>query len=64
VIDRVDGFSFVLVHEVNLGQVVTSLSIAAGLILFESLPAFFLPMSLDLAKVAKFAISIAVISVA
>jgi hypothetical protein len=63
-INGVDGFGFVLLHEVNLGPVVASLSIAAGFILLDSLPAFFLMMSLDLAKVAVFAVPVAVASFA
>jgi len=54
-INGVDGLGFVLFHEVNLGPVVSSLSVAAGFILLDSLPAFFLLVSLEFAEVAVFA---------
>ncbi len=63
-INGVDGFDFVVLHEVNLGPVVASLSVAAGFILLDSLPAFYLTMSLDLAKVAVFAVPVVIASFA
>jgi hypothetical protein len=64
VINGVDHFGFVLLHEVNLGPVVASLSVAAGFIFLDSLLAFFLAMSLDLAKVAVLAVPVAIASIA
>jgi hypothetical protein len=56
VINGVDSFGFVLLHEVNLGPIVSSLGVSAGFNLLDSLQAFFLPMSLDFAEVAVFAV--------
>ena len=61
-INGVDRFGFVLLHEVNLRPIVSSLGILAWFILLDSLLAFFLSMSLDLAEVALFAASVAVAS--
>jgi hypothetical protein len=64
-IDRVDSFGFgVFIHEVNFGPVVSSLSVAAWLVLLKSFLALLLPVSLDLAKIAELSVSIAVVSIA
>jgi len=62
VINGVDRFGFVLLHEVNLRPIVSSLGVSAWFVLLDSLPAFFLSMSLDLAEVAVFAVLVAVAS--
>jgi hypothetical protein len=65
VIDRVDGFGFgVFVHEVDFGPVVSSLRVAAWLVLLKSFPALLLLVSLDFAKIAELSVSIAVVSIA
>jgi hypothetical protein len=63
VVNGVDGFGFrILVHEVDPGPVGLSLCISAGFVFFHPLLAFLLPVSLDLAKAAKFAIPVIVVS--
>ncbi len=52
----------ILVHEVDPWQVGPSLGVSARFVLFESFPTFFLSMSLELAKVAEFAVSVCVVS--
>ncbi len=61
-IDGADGLGIVVLHEVDLGPVVSSLRISARLVLLHSLPAFFLSVALYLAKIAVFAISVIVVS--
>ena len=62
VIDGADGFGVVVVHDVNLGPVVSSLSISARFVLLHPLPAFFLSVALKFAEIAVFAISVVVVS--
>jgi hypothetical protein len=52
----------VVLHEIDLGPVVLSLRISTRFVFLHPLPAFLLPVALDLAKVAVFAISIVVVS--
>ncbi len=61
-IDGVDRFGFVLLHEVNFGPVVSSLSVSAWFIFFHPFLAFFLSVPLDFAEVAVFAVPVAVVS--
>ena len=62
VVDGADGLGVVVVHDVDLGPVVSSLRISTRFVLLHPLPAFLLPVALDFAKVAVFAVSIAVVS--
>ena len=62
VIDGADGLGVVVVHDVDLGPVVSSLRISTRFVLFHPLPAFLLPVALDFAKVTVFAVSIVVVS--
>ncbi len=62
VIDGADGFGVVIVHDVDLGPVVSSLRITARFVFLHPLPAFLLPMALEFAKITIFAVSIVVVS--
>ncbi len=61
-IDGADDLGVVVVHDVDFGPVVSSLRISTGFVLLHPLPAFFLPVALELAEIAVFAISVVVIS--
>ena len=62
VIDGADGLGVVVIHDVNLGPVVSTLRIPTRFVFLHPLPAFLLPVALDFAKVTVFAISIVVVS--
>ncbi len=62
VIDGADGLGVVVIHDVDLGPVVSSLRITARFVFLHPLPAFLLPVALDFAKVAVFAVPIVVVS--
>ena len=62
VIDGADGLGVVVVHDVDLGPVVSSLRILTRLVLLHPFPAFFLLVALKFAEVAVFAISVAIVS--
>ncbi len=62
VIDGADGLGVVVVHDVDFGPIVSSLRISTGFVLLHPLPAFFLPVPLELAKIAVLAISVIVVS--
>ncbi len=62
VIDGAYGLSVVVVHDVDLGPVVSPLRVSARFVLLHPLPAFLLPVALDFAKVAVFAVSIVIVS--
>ena len=62
VIDGADGLGVIVVHNVDLGPVVSTLCISARFVFFHPLPAFLLPVALDFAKVAVLAVSIVVVS--
>ncbi len=62
VINGADRFGIVIVHDVDLGPVVSSLRISTRFVLLHPLLAFLLPVALDLAKVAVLAISIVVVA--
>ncbi len=61
-IDGADSLGIVVVHDVDLGPVVSSLRISTRFILLHPLPAFLLPVALDFAKVAVLAVPIAVVA--
>ena len=61
-IDGADGLGIVVVHDVNLGPVVSSLRISTRFVLLHPLPAFFLSVALKFAEIAVFAISVIVVS--
>ncbi len=61
-IDGADGLGIVVVHDVDLGPVVSSLCITTRFVLLHPFLAFFLSVALDLAKIAVFAISVIVVS--
>ena len=62
VIDGADGLGVVVVHDVDLGPVVSTLCISTRFVLLHPFPAFFLSVALDLAKIAVFAVSVIVVS--
>jgi len=62
VIDGADGLGVVVIHDVDLGPVVSSLRISTRFVLLHPLPAFLLPVALELAKIAVLAISVIVVS--
>jgi hypothetical protein len=62
VLDGADGLGVVVVHDVDLGPVVSTLCISTRFVFLHSFPAFFLSVALKFAKVAVFAISVAIVS--
>ena len=62
VIDGADGLGVVVVHDVDLGPVVSTLRISTRFVLLHPFPAFFLSVALNFAEVAVFAISVAIVS--
>jgi hypothetical protein len=62
VIDGADGLGVAVVHDVDFGPVVSSLCITTRFVFFHPFPAFLLPVALDFAKVAVFAVLIVVVS--
>jgi hypothetical protein len=62
VIDGVDSFGIIFFHEIDLGPVVSSLSISTRFVLLHPFAAFFLLVALNLAKIAVFAIPVTVAS--
>ncbi len=62
VINGADSFGIVIIHDVDLGPVVSSLRISTRFVLLHPLPAFLLPVALNFAKVAVLAISIVVVA--
>ena len=62
VIDGADGLGVVVVHDIDFGPVVSSLRISTRFVLLHPLPAFLLPVALEFAKIAVFAISVIVAS--
>ena len=62
VIDGADGLGIVVVHDVDLGPVVSSLRISTRFVLLHPFPTFLLLVALDFAKVAVFAVPIVVVS--
>ena len=62
VIDGADGLGVVVIHDVDLGPVVSSLHISSRFVLLHPLPAFFLSVALNFAEIAVFAVSVIVVS--
>ncbi len=62
VIYGVDSFGITFLHEIDLGPVVSSLSISTRFVLLHPFAAFFLSVALNLAKIAVFAIPVTVAS--
>jgi hypothetical protein len=62
VINGADSLGIVVIHDVDLGPIVSPLRISTRLVLLHPLPAFLLPVALDFAKVAVLAVSIVVVS--
>ncbi len=61
-INGTNGLGLVIIHDVDLGPVVSSLRIFTRFVLFHPLPAFLLPVTLDFAKVAVLAVPIVVVA--
>jgi hypothetical protein len=61
VINGADSFGIVVVHDVDLGPVVSPLRISTRFVLLHPFPAFLLTVALNLAKVAVLAVSIVVV---
>ena len=61
-IDGADGLGIVVLHEIDLGPVVSSLCVSTRFVLLHPFPAFFLSVALDFAKIAVFAVSVVVAS--
>ena len=61
-VDGADGLGVVVVHDVDLGPVVSTLCISTRFVLLLPFPAFFLSVALKFAEVAVFAISVAIVS--
>ncbi len=61
-IDGADSLGIIVLHEIDFGPVVLSLRISTRFVLLHPLLAFLLPVALEFAKVAVFAISIVVVS--
>ncbi len=62
VIDGADGLGVVVVHDIDLGPVVSTLCISARFVLLDPLSAFFLSVALKFAEIAVFAIPVIVVS--
>ncbi len=62
VVDGADGLGIVVLHEIDLGPVVSPLRIPTRFVFFHPFPAFFLLVALDFAKVAVFAVPVIVVS--
>ena len=62
VLDGADGLGVVVVHDVDFGPVVSTLRISTRFVFLHSFPAFFLSVALKFAKVAVFAVSVAIVS--
>ena len=62
VIDGADGLGVVVIHDVDLGPVVSSLRISTRFVLLHPLPALFLSVALNFAEITVFAVSIVVVA--
>ena len=62
VVDGADGLGVVVVHDVDLGPVVSTLRVSTRLVLLHPFPAFFLSVALNFAEIAIFAIPVVVVS--
>ena len=63
VINGAHSLGLIVVHDIDLGPVVSSLRISTRFVLLHPLPAFFLSVALKFAEIAVFAISVIVVSV-
>jgi hypothetical protein len=61
-VDGADGLGVIVLHEVDLGPVVSPLRIPTRFVLLYPFSAFFLSVALDFAKVAVFAVPVIVAS--
>ena len=62
VVDGADCLGVVVVHDVDLGPVVSTLCVSARFVLLHPLSAFFLSVALKFAEIAIFAIPVVVVS--
>ena len=62
VVDGADCLGVVVVHDVDLGPVVSTLCVSARFVLLHPFPAFFLSVALKFAEIAIFAIPVVVVS--
>jgi hypothetical protein len=62
VIDGADVLGIVVVHDVDFWPVVSSLRITTRFVFLHPFPAFLLPVALEFAKIAVFAVPIIVAS--
>ena len=62
VIDGADDLGVVVVHDVDLGPVISSLCISTRFVLLHPLPALFLSVALNFAEITVFAVSIVVVA--
>ena len=62
VVDGADCLGVVVVHDVDLGPVVSTLCVSARFVLLHPFPAFFLSVALNFAEIAIFAIPVVVVS--
>jgi len=62
VMDGTDGLGIIVLHELDLGPVVSPLRIPTRFVFLHPFLAFFLSVTLDFAKVAVFAIPVIVAS--
>jgi hypothetical protein len=62
VIDGADGLGLIVLHEIDLGPVVPPLHIPTRFVFLHPFAAFFLWVALNFAKIAVFAILVAVVS--
>ncbi len=56
-IDGADSLGVVVVHDIDLGPVVSSMCISTRFVLLHPFPAFFLSVALNFTEIAVFAIS-------
>ena len=61
-INGADGLGIVVVHDVDFGPVVSSLRISTRFVLLHPLPAFFLSVALEFAKIPVLAVSVIVVA--
>jgi hypothetical protein len=60
VIDGADGLGLIVLHEIDLGPVVSPLRILTRFVFLHPFAAFFLSVALNFAKIAVFAIPVVV----
>jgi hypothetical protein len=62
VIDGADGLGIIVLHEINLGPVVSALRFPTRFVFLHPFAAFFLSVALNFAKIAVFAVPVIVAS--